>query len=78
MRETSGTTSVAAGRVSATERNKRSSERHHGQDVGKRKKRAIQQTARRARRLQEKETIDSVSGVVGKVSARERNDQFSE
>jgi hypothetical protein len=67
-----------AGKSSTGERNKRSSEQRRGQDVSKRKKRAMQGAVRRARRRQDKETSDTASGAEGKTSTRQRNDLCSE
>jgi hypothetical protein len=66
VKETSDTASGAAGKTSAGERNKRCRERHCGQDVYQRKKRATQRAAQRVRRQQEKETSDAASGTAGK------------
>jgi hypothetical protein len=67
-----------AGVASAGERNERCSDRYGRQGVGKRKKAAIQPAARRARCRQDEESSDSASGTAGKVSARARNERFSE
>jgi hypothetical protein len=53
-----------------SERNKRYSERRGGKDVEKRTKQAMQRAARRARRRQEKETSDVVSGAGQNVDKR--------
>jgi hypothetical protein len=77
-KETSNTASGAAGKTSTRERNKQYSERHGRQGVGKRKKRAIQQTARRARHLGRKETSDAGSGEAGKTATRASNKRCNE
>jgi hypothetical protein len=58
---------------SAGGRNEGFSERHGGQVVGKRKKRAIQLVARRGRGQPEKETSVAASGVAGKRLTGEKN-----
>jgi hypothetical protein len=78
QKETSESATDAAGVALAGERNERFSERRGGQDVEKRKKRAIQPAARRACRRRETGTSDSASGAAGKESKRERNEPFSE
>jgi hypothetical protein len=66
--------SGTAGKASARERNERFNKRRGGLGVEKRRKRAIQQAARRDRRPREKETRDSVSGAVCKALSRETNE----
>jgi hypothetical protein len=57
-----------AGKPSRRERNTRCSERCGAQDINKRKKRAMQGAARRARLRRGKETSDTASGATGKTS----------
>jgi hypothetical protein len=64
--------------ASKRERNERFSQRRGERDVGRRKIRAIQRAALRARRRKEKETCDSSSGAAGVSSAGERKERFSE
>jgi hypothetical protein len=73
MIETRDAASGTAGKMSARETNERRSERRGGQDVGEKRKRALQQAARASCR-QDKETSNAGSGTAGKTSARERNE----